>query len=112
MSSRRTIFRLGLLLVHGACATPQPRCSEYQQAISILHAEISASQTGKISGTREALPLFELSEEGALLSKRLKTLCELVWEERISYRVYQTEVRRAYHDYHHTRIRGSMRRLP
>ena len=100
-------FLLALVSALGSCAHLEPRCSEYRQVLSQTHGELLAPGSFRIGASTSQAIVVPVSEEGALLSKRLKTLCELRWEGEISQDRYYGEVRQAYEDYLRARTMAS-----
>ena len=109
MQARLHLLALLLLVLGTGCASSQPQCSEYRQILSSSRGEMIAGNRLQIAGSEVEIIALEVSEEGALLSKRLKTLCELIWAERISYPSYRIDVEQAYDDYERTRLRNVLR---
>lgn len=108
MQARLHLLTL-LLLATCGCASSQPKCSEYRQILSSSRGEMIAGTHLQIAGSEAEIIALEVSEEAALLSKRLKTLCELIWAERIPYHSYRIDVEQAYEDYERTRLRSVLR---
>ena len=103
MTLRTALGFLGLAQILSACAHFEPRCSEYRQILSRAHGELAAAGYLRLGAGVSEIAAVSISEEGALLSKRLKTLCELRWEGEITEDRYHEEVRQAYQDYVRTR---------
>lgn len=103
MWTRTRMLGVSVLVLQGACATPQSRCSEYDHMLSNTHMELEANDLIHVERSSSETSAVAISEEAALLSKRLKTLCDLLWAQRIPYRAYRVEVKNAYSDYERTR---------
>jgi hypothetical protein len=82
------------------CATH--RCTEFQVEALAVAAELGVEQIGG-TASLERQPGLPLSEEAAIYAKRLKTLCELLWEDRITYTAYRSAAREAYRGYQTSR---------
>ncbi|MEM7412151.1 MAG: hypothetical protein AAF430_18125 [Myxococcota bacterium] len=108
MPSRQPVGLLGAFALLG-CAHLEPRCSEYRQVLAEASAEVAITDQVRAGGAFAEAPAIDVSEEAALLSKRLKTLCELRWEGELSHDAYRLEVRQAYDDYIRTRFGDSHR---
>jgi len=103
--NRATLLRVGcaafaIHLSSSACATN--RCTEFQVDALAVGAKVGVEDIGA-SAHLERQPSRPLSEEAAIYAKRLKTLCELLWEERISYSAYRSAAREAYDGYQSSR---------
>ena len=102
-------FTVATLWPASACVTD--RCTEFEVDALAMRAELGVHKIGGAAQLQRQ-PVLPLSEEAAIYAKRLKTLCQLLWEERISYAAYRVEARAAYRSYQTSRSEASSRPPP
>ena len=62
-------------------------------------AEVGVREAGSARVAHRSQPTSSVSEEAAIYAKRLKTLCELLWDDRISLDTYREASNEAYEAY-------------
>lgn len=88
-----------IAFAHFAGCASEPRCSEFSLDAVAGGAEIGVREAGHVRASYQREPRAAVSEEAAIYAKRLKTLCQLLWEGRITPEAYGAASADAYEAY-------------